>query len=152
MDNADDLPASSILTRGSSHALTVVLEGVFPDRLVLIPCSAEFAIPTAVAGAWSPAVRPPAQPYTADRPTPQRRLINTFVRPVSWTSNPVPATLAAAIAPHRRQKPVRHQFSPLGRNGFSANIRLQFTFSCNGRLKAMDGRLPPSWDATLGRR
>jgi len=97
MDSADDLSASSILTRGSLHALTVVLEGVFPDRLVLIPCSAEFAIPTAVAGARSPAVRPPAQPYTADRPIPQRRLKNTFARPLSWTSNPVPATLAAAL-------------------------------------------------------
>ena len=37
MDNADDLSAPSILTRGSSHALPVVLEGVFPDRLVFIP-------------------------------------------------------------------------------------------------------------------
>ena len=39
MDGADDLPASSILTCGSSPALPVVLEGVFPGRMVLAPCN-----------------------------------------------------------------------------------------------------------------
>ena len=38
------------------------------------------------------------------RPTPQRRMKNTFVRSLSWTCNPVPATLAAAIVPRRREK------------------------------------------------
>ena len=66
--------------------------------------------PPAAAGARSPAVRPPAQPHTAGRPTPQRRMKNTFARPLSWTCNPVPATLATAIVPRRRQKPVRRQF------------------------------------------
>ena len=43
----------------------------------------------AAAGARPPAVRPPAQPYTAGMPTPQRRMKNTFARPSNW--NPAPA-------------------------------------------------------------
>ena len=39
MDGAGDLPASSILTRGPSPGLPVVLEGVFPGRMVLVPCN-----------------------------------------------------------------------------------------------------------------
>ena len=43
----------------------------------------------AAAGARPPAVRPPAQLYTAGMPTPQRRMKNTFARPSNW--NPAPA-------------------------------------------------------------
>ena len=43
----------------------------------------------AAAGARPPTVRPPAQPYTAGMPTPQRRMKNTFARPSNW--NPAPA-------------------------------------------------------------
>ena len=36
---ADDLSALSILPHGSSPALHVMLEGVFPEKLVLAPCN-----------------------------------------------------------------------------------------------------------------
>ena len=101
MDGADDLPASSILTRGPSPGLPVVLEGVFPGRMVLVPCNrhpessqvwynCHFRLVrmTKVVGEKQPltnscdhpaadGVRPQAvgttaQPYTAGRPAPSR--------------------------------------------------------------------------------
>ena len=85
----------------------------------------------AAAGARPPAVRTTARPYTAGRPTPQRRMKNTFARPSSWTCNPAPCCLAVAIAPHRREKSARRQFSPLGKqamSGYSLYCSSQHSF------------------------